>query len=81
MTGHFGCTQDRCLPARVEVPAMSNCPFCGVVTEIPHETQAGCIEALHAEIARMRAVLEQLRSAVVSGPPPEEETEEHRRSA
>jgi len=47
---------------------MSICPFCGVVTAAPHETQAGCIEALNAEITRMRAVLEQVRSAVVPGP-------------
>ena len=56
---------------------MPNCPFCGVVTDTPHETQAGCIEALHAEIARMRAVLNQVRSSAVPGPPPiEEETED-----
>ena len=34
---------------------MPNCPFCGVATDVPHETQEGCIQALHAEIARMRA--------------------------
>lgn len=33
------------------------CPFCGVMTDVPHETQEGCIEALQAEIARMRALL------------------------
>jgi len=55
---------------------MSICPFCGVVTEVPHETQAGCIEALNAEIARMRGVLEQVRSAAVPAPPPLEEDEE-----
>jgi hypothetical protein len=47
---------------------MDICPFCGVGTETPHETQAGCIEALHAEIARMRAVLQQVHSAEVPGP-------------
>ena len=55
---------------------MSICPFCGVVTEVPHETQAGCIEALNAEIARMRGVLEQVRSAAVPAPAPLEEDEE-----
>ncbi len=39
----------------------TNCPFCGVVTDVPHNTQQGCIDALHDEIARMRQLLEQLR--------------------
>jgi hypothetical protein len=47
---------------------MAICPFCGVVTDAPHETQAGCIEALNAEIVRMRAVLDQVHSASVPGP-------------
>ena len=34
------------------------CPFCGVVSDHPHETQEGCINALHQEIARTRKVLE-----------------------
>ena len=61
---------------------MSICPFCGVSTETPHETQEGCIEALNAEIAKMRAVLEQVRSAAVPGPAadPEDEGEEDRRT-
>ena len=60
---------------------MSICPFCGVVTDTPHETQEGCIEALNAEITRMRAVLEQVRSAVVPGPAPtEEEAEDDHRT-
>jgi hypothetical protein len=42
------------------VPARA-CPFCGVATDVPHETQAGCIEALHVEIARMRGILDHLR--------------------
>ena len=37
------------------------CPFCGVATDVPHETQAGCIEALHDEIARMRGILDRSR--------------------
>jgi coproporphyrinogen III oxidase-like Fe-S oxidoreductase len=37
------------------------CPFCGVATDVPHETQEGCIEALHDEIARMRGILDRLR--------------------
>jgi hypothetical protein len=61
---------------------MSICPFCGVVTETPHETQAGCIVALNGEIARMRAVLEQVRSTAVPGPVlhDDEEAEEDRRT-
>jgi uncharacterized Zn finger protein (UPF0148 family) len=37
------------------------CPFCGVATEVPHETQEGCIEALHEEIDRVRAILQNVR--------------------
>jgi hypothetical protein len=53
------------------------CPFCGIVTEAPHETQEGCIEALHEEIARMRAVLDHVKSAAVPTPDdPEEEDDQ-----
>ncbi len=38
------------------------CPFCGVATDAPHETQEGCIDALHKEIARMREILESVRA-------------------
>ena len=41
---------------------MAVCPFCGVVTEIPHENQEGCVAALTAEIARLRNVLEHSQS-------------------
>jgi hypothetical protein len=47
---------------------MMECPFCGVPTDAPHETQQGCIAALHAEISRMRGVLACVRSAEVPGP-------------
>jgi len=47
---------------------MSNCPFCGVDTATPHETQEGCIQALNAEIARVKAVLSHVQSAAVPGP-------------
>ncbi len=53
---------------------MSTCPFCGVVTETPHESQEGCIEALHAEIARMREVLSHVHSVQV--PHPQEDVED-----
>ena len=33
------------------------CPFCGLATEVAHRSQEACIEALHAEIERTRAIL------------------------
>ena len=48
---------------------MSVCPFCGVVTDTPHESQQGCLAALSAEIARLRAVLAHVHSARVPPPP------------
>ena len=36
------------------------CPFCGIASGHPHETQQGCIDALQAEIARTRKVLERV---------------------
>jgi hypothetical protein len=33
------------------------CPFCGVVSDVPHQTQQACIDALHSEIARTRQIL------------------------
>jgi hypothetical protein len=44
------------------------CPFCGVATPVPHETQAACIAALHTEIDRMRGILATLRPTGVNGP-------------
>jgi hypothetical protein len=37
------------------------CPFCGLSTDVPHETQQGCIDALHAEIAHMRDLLDTVK--------------------
>jgi hypothetical protein len=37
------------------------CPFCGLGTGLPHETQEACIAALNEEIARMRLVVSRLR--------------------
>lgn len=37
------------------------CPFCGVASEAPHKTQEGCIEALQAEIAHMRDILQHVK--------------------
>jgi hypothetical protein len=36
------------------------CPFCGIMSDVPHTTQEGCIEALQDEISRTRQVLEQV---------------------
>jgi hypothetical protein len=33
------------------------CPFCGVASEVAHDSQQACIKALQAEIERTRAVL------------------------
>ena len=33
------------------------CPFCGIVTDVPHESQGACIDALNAEIGRVRSLL------------------------
>jgi hypothetical protein len=52
--------------------SLNPCPFCGVVTSVPHETQEGCIEALHKEIARIREILELVRD-----PRPERGDEPH----
>jgi hypothetical protein len=37
------------------------CPFCGVPTAVPHETQELCIVALHGEIAQMRAMVRRVK--------------------
>ncbi len=36
---------------------VSICPFCGIATGVPHETQELCIEALHLEIERTREII------------------------
>ena len=43
---------------------VTSCPFCGVGTDLPHETQEACIAALHAEIARMRQVVDRLNAPI-----------------
>ena len=47
---------------------MMECPFCGVPTASPHESQEACIVALQAEIDRLRGVVGCLRSAAVPEP-------------
>ena len=50
------------MSALPKVPAPQGpCPFCGVIADVPHETQEGCIAALHTEIGRMRGILANLR--------------------
>jgi hypothetical protein len=44
------------------------CPYCGVSADVAHETQEACIEALHAEITRVREILQHVRSVAVPGP-------------
>lgn len=39
---------------------MTVCPFCGLATESPHETQAACVEALQEEVTRVRKIVEQV---------------------
>ena len=46
------------------------CPFCGLSTESPHETQASCIAALQAEVSRMRELLDHLKPAGAPPAPP-----------
>lgn len=72
---HYCLTRGRSLRTRCGI-AMSGspkasttrvCPFCGIATDLNHETQEGCIAALQEEIARMRGILAHLRPA---GPRP-----------
>ena len=44
------------------------CPFCGVETDVPHETQQGCIDALRSEILRVRDILQNVRTFEAPGP-------------
>lgn len=49
------------------------CPFCGIAADVPHESQEGCIAALHGEIARMRNVLDHSNAGGPGAPDPAEE--------
>ncbi len=51
------------------------CPFCGLVADVPHETQQGCIDALHAEIARVRELLDSVTPPEPLRVPPETNSE------
>ena len=45
------------------------CPFCGVESDVAHETQQGCIDALRVEILRVRDILQNVRTFEVPDPP------------
>ena len=45
------------------------CPFCGILTDVPHETQQSCIVALHSEIARLRDLLESVKPVPFTAAP------------
>jgi hypothetical protein len=53
----------------LEKMRVTACPFCGVPTDVPHETQELCIAALHGEIALMRAMVRRVKA-------PQRESEE-----
>ena len=40
---------------------VTSCPFCGGVTDLPHNSQEACIAALQEEIARTREIVERVR--------------------
>jgi len=50
------------------------CPFCGLPSTLPHETQAVCVEALHREIERMRDILNHVKDPL-HRPRPDEDVE------
>jgi hypothetical protein len=54
------------MSALPKVPPVSPCPFCGVLADVPHETQEGCIAALNTEIAQVRGLLANLKPAAVT---------------
>jgi hypothetical protein len=43
------------------------CPFCGVLSDVPHETEQACIKALNGEISRVRTLLERIGPQVKPG--------------
>ena len=49
------------------------CPFCGVVSEAPHETQQACIDALQAEIDRTRRILDRITEPLPAASPADDE--------
>jgi hypothetical protein len=57
------------MPAR---PPFSVCPFCGLPSALPHETQAICVEALHREINRVRDILNHVKDPLDRASPDED---------
>ena len=55
---------------------LMKCPYCGVSSDVAHETQEACIEALRAEIRHIREVLNQVRAGAYPGPVDVAEDEE-----
>lgn len=54
------------MSAQAKVPPSARpCPFCGLATDVPHESQEGCIAALQQEIGRVRGILSTLKPAGV----------------
>jgi hypothetical protein len=49
------------------------CPFCGVPTDVPHETQELCIAALQGEIALMRDMVRRVKDVAEAHDTPTEE--------
>ena len=54
------------------MPVDRVCPFCGLAANVPHESQAQCIQALHAEIERMREVLNYVKDPLRRAEPDED---------
>lgn len=52
-------------PCELQGNHVSNCPFCGVIADAPHETQEACIAALTVEIARMRELIDRVHPVEV----------------
>ena len=49
------------------------CPFCGVVTDVRHDTHQACIDALQSEITLTRHALKQTTEAADAPPALKEE--------
>ena len=49
------------------------CPFCGVVSDGPHESQQACITALQSEIDQTRRVLDHVTEPLPSASIAEEQ--------
>jgi hypothetical protein len=43
------------------------CPFCSVVSVVPHQSQQACIQALQTEIEHTRHMLERMTERPIAG--------------